>query len=427
VPYASRAADAALAAHCPHEQLRAELVLGAALFDGGRCREGIAHLRTSIEIAESSGQLGQAVGINGQLAYSLMMMGEVSAGREVAHAGRIRGLALGFPDDAAFNGEQSVEALVLAGRFDEADLLLEELRDLGMPELRWRWVRVEALVARGGLETALALERETMALLGDSLIDTDPSHVARQADLLSALGLEMEALEKSNSCLSTLGEADARLSLALASRAAYAALAAATAAGVTPPDGMPGRASDALDRALAGMTDEWSQTFQAAECLHALALARTIDGDPAGGVWRAAAAAAARFGAYHGLRTRLGLARALLSAGERDEARVLLLDIWQSAREMGARWFEVQSARLARSNRIPLPEAEVLPRQLAALTPREREVLDVLATGATNRAIAERLFISQKTVSVHVTNVLAKLGVPNRGEAAALARELANS
>ena len=59
------------------------------------------------------------------------------------------------------------------------------------------------------------------------------------------------------------------------------------------------------------------------------------------------------------------------------------------------------------------------------LTPREREVLDVLVTGATNRVIAERLFISEKTVSVHVTNLLAKLGVANRGEAAALARELA--
>ena len=56
--------------------------------------------------------------------------------------------------------------------------------------------------------------------------------------------------------------------------------------------------------------------------------------------------------------------------------------------------------------------------------PRCAEVLDVLATGATNRAIAERLFISEKTVSVHVTNLLAKLGVSNRTEAAALARDL---
>jgi DNA-binding CsgD family transcriptional regulator/tetratricopeptide (TPR) repeat protein len=427
IEFASRAAEIARVARCPHERLRAELVLGAATFDLGLCREGIAHLRKAIEIAESAGQLGQAVGINGQLAYSLMLMGEVSAGREVADAGRIRGLALGFPDDATFNGEQSVQALLIEGRFDEADLLLEELRELGMPELRWRWVRVEALVARGGLETALTLERETMALIGDSVTDSDPAHVVRQADLLSAVGLEMEALERSDSYLSTMADADALLHLALAARAAYAALAAATAAGVKPPDGMPDRAADALNRARAGLTDEWSQTFQAAESLHAVALAHTLEGEPALAEWRAAEAAAAAFGAYHVLRTRLGLVKALLTAGERDEARVLVLDLWQSAREIGARWFEDQSARLARSNRIPLPEEETLPRQLAALTAREREVLDVLATGATNRAIAERLFISEKTVSVHVTNVLAKLGVPNRGEAAALARELANS
>jgi len=49
-------------------------------------------------------------------------------------------------------------------------------------------------------------------------------------------------------------------------------------------------------------------------------------------------------------------------------------------------------------------------------------VLELLATGATNRGIAEALFITEKTASVHVSNLLAKLDVPNRGGAAALAR-----
>jgi DNA-binding NarL/FixJ family response regulator len=59
----------------------------------------------------------------------------------------------------------------------------------------------------------------------------------------------------------------------------------------------------------------------------------------------------------------------------------------------------------------------------AELTPREREVLGLLAAGATNRAIAGELFITEKTASVHVSNILAKLGAPNRGQAAALAHQ----
>ena len=73
----------------------------------------------------------------------------------------------------------------------------------------------------------------------------------------------------------------------------------------------------------------------------------------------------------------------------------------------------VPSADAARANQDPF-----------ALTTREREVLALVATGQTNRRIAEALFISESTAGVHVSNILGKLGVGSRTEAAAVAVRL---
>ncbi|GAA1007272.1 DNA-binding response regulator [Acrocarpospora pleiomorpha] len=65
----------------------------------------------------------------------------------------------------------------------------------------------------------------------------------------------------------------------------------------------------------------------------------------------------------------------------------------------------------------------VRPRPLPELTDREREVLDLVAAGLTNHAIAQRLFLSEKTIRNHVSNIFAKLGVSGRAEAVARARD----
>ncbi len=80
---------------------------------------------------------------------------------------------------------------------------------------------------------------------------------------------------------------------------------------------------------------------------------------------------------------------------------------------------------LAALNR-PLPDAATPVTGIDALTRREREVLDLLARGETNREIADALVLSEKTVKRHVTGILSKLQARNRTEAALRARSHAD-
>jgi DNA-binding CsgD family transcriptional regulator/tetratricopeptide (TPR) repeat protein len=137
---------------------------------------------------------------------------------------------------------------------------------------------------------------------------------------------------------------------------------------------------------------------------------------------------------YDLARVRHRLAEALLAQGTDDEARDRATELLRLAAavadHLGARPLADEVALLARRARLTLsrtPEPDLAPADPVAalgLTGREHDVLRLVAVGRTNRQIAEELFISPKTASVHVSNILAKLGVSGRGEAAAVAHRV---
>ncbi len=129
---------------------------------------------------------------------------------------------------------------------------------------------------------------------------------------------------------------------------------------------------------------------------------------------------------YETARTQWRLAEALALNGRAREAA----DVWRAAAATAAR-LRAEPLRAALDDlgrRLGLDGgggrdvAKDGKGSVAALTSREHEVLALMSRGLSNRQIGEELFISQKTASVHVSNILAKLGAATRTEAAAIAR-----
>ncbi|MBO9577679.1 MAG: response regulator transcription factor [Microbacteriaceae bacterium] len=124
------------------------------------------------------------------------------------------------------------------------------------------------------------------------------------------------------------------------------------------------------------------------------------------------------------------LAEASADAGEVQAAAEPLTEGWRIADGLGAEPIAARARRLAQRARIPLGEAppigaaETDPLARYGLTEREREVLLLLAAGRSNPEIAAELYISAKTASTHVSNLLAKLRVEGRVQAAGLVHRL---
>jgi len=121
----------------------------------------------------------------------------------------------------------------------------------------------------------------------------------------------------------------------------------------------------------------------------------------------------------------------LAARGDRGQAAAALRAALDTAERLSADPLAREITALAGRARLTLDadEPEATPEEpdegaRLGLTTREREVLALVALGRTNRQIADELFISENTAGVHVSNILGKLGVAGRGEAAAVAYRL---
>ncbi|MGH3437683.1 MAG: helix-turn-helix transcriptional regulator [Sciscionella sp.] len=157
-----------------------------------------------------------------------------------------------------------------------------------------------------------------------------------------------------------------------------------------------------------------------------LAMARAEHSRVEGGAgsvaaWRAAVKAFGYGEIYRRAVARWRYAAALLAAGDRQVAATELTAAGEVARKLEATPLADAVAGLARRARLSTGTGQASGSD--PLTPRERSVLELVARGRTNREAGEELYISEKTVSVHLSRVMAKLGVTRRAEAVATAYE----
>ena len=417
--------------------LRARAVLGHTLFLRGSARDGEICLRRARELAREYNSIADELRTYVFLSDALLIAGRLAAAADDA----LEGLAMASRHGYLWRlgaglGANAAEALFGLGEWSRAtELLATTMRDadadsagiahltcaqlaLGRGRLEQASEHLELGAGYGDQKNAKASYRvvevelalwegrsgDALAVVDRMLRDTEPSDLWYREPHVCALGLralvELVRAATLRRDAGTVTDAQRRGRMLLE----RARRSAARAAAVSPE------------------AHGWAAV---AEAEHT-----RVEGSPSPEHWQNATAIWAQHERpYLAAYCRWRLAEALLATGApRIDAAVPAREAHRVAQRLGATLLVRELEQLARRARLDLAgaDASALPdeQNTLGLTAREREVLQLLARGYTNRELAAELVISVKTASVHVSHILRKLDVASRLEAAEIAQRL---
>ncbi|KAA2258774.1 AAA family ATPase [Solihabitans fulvus] len=398
----TQAVERAVQVDVPTAELRARYYLGLAKYDLGEVLESTRVFDEGVARAREFGLTWSSFGLELRI---LQVISKYAAGDWDGSeaAGEPPGLRVSNTV-AARMAAAAVYVTVGRGRFAEAERLITELRT--------EWHRdVQIVLFAGGCGAELASWRGRPAQAVERMQDA-LEWSGRVGGTWSLAGIRLVALGIS-------AHAD------LAARAATRRDAETQAASIAEGDRL-------AEHARA--TAKHGRTFTArlgpegrAWLVKVEAEVTRLHGASDPEAWREAVEAFGYGAVYEQAQCRWRLGEALLSAERRDEAVEQLRLADEVAERLGAVPLRDAVAALAKRARITLrPGAVEEPEQrdvVDLFTPRERGVLRLVALGRTNKQVGEELYISEKTVSVHLSRIMAKLGATRRAEAVAIAYE----
>jgi DNA-binding CsgD family transcriptional regulator/tetratricopeptide (TPR) repeat protein len=421
--------------------------LGMALVELGRVADGLSMLRRAVRLGQQEGSVEDVIRGYVNLSSALEFSGRYDAADRTAAQGAGYASQLGHRRGWAFLTANRISVLTRCGRWTQAEHACAELEEHGWSDFPVAALgRLALVLGQGRYDAAKEIVDHLLeATAGAEDVQFRGLVLLRAGELAAAGGRWDDARARLGEALAIARRTDDQFysaaGYALALRIEASQVQASRARGRAAEADI-ARAREAADRRLA-------DTRAFASSLAAGNVAEL----PETSAWLATAAAehARAWGRYEpdqwaaiaetwehlGQPAQAATARCaeadatLRARGDRARAATAARAALAVAEPLGATGLVAELRRLAQRGRLDLRAADQTtagpadPLTALHLTPREAEVLALLAVGRTNREIGRELFISEKTASVHVSNLLRKLGVPNRLEAAAIAHQLA--